>query len=261
MKKLLLPFFPALIALVLVGLPVTSVANGDEGGDDFDNALHQLRDSRQAFKDAKAEEASEASQARRETAQARKAAAEQRREDAGKKMEEKRKETLLRLVDIQVKHWEKIAVRVEGMPNITDDLKAQLAAEVDAAIAELNVKRTSVEGAEGREAIKTLAKEIRDSFRSKRDVVKNIVEAIHASRGNSAAAKAEDRAAGIKAKIQELKGQGKNTTEIENELEEAEEDIDDAQEAIGRKAFREANEDLKGAYQKFRDIAQKAKNL
>ena len=37
--------------------------------------------------------------------------------------------------------------------------------------------------------------------------------------------------------------------------------VDDGQEAIGRKAFRDANEDLRGAYQKFRIIARNAKTL
>ena len=176
-------------------------------------------------------------------------------------MEDKRKQTLLRLIDIQIKHWEKVQARVDRMPNITDDLKTQLSAEIDSAILELNSMTTSVDASEGREAIMELAKEIRELFKSKREIVKNIVEAIHASRLTIAAAKAEDRAAAIKAKILELKANGKDTADIEGDLDSAEEDIDNAQDATGRKAFKEANEDLKGAYQKFRNIAEKAKGL
>lgn len=259
MKKLLLSFLPAMIAFVLILSPSVGIAQTTD--DDFQNDLTQLRQSRKGFKDAKAEERNEASQEGKAKGQAKREAAQQKREAARRKMEDKRKETLLRLVDIQIKHWNRVTDRVERMPNITDDLKAQLASEIDAVIQGLNNQKAKVQGVEGREEIKTLAKEIRSSFKSKREVIKSIVDAIHASRANKAAAKAEERAAAIKAKVQELKDQGEDTAELEVELEDAEEDIDDAGDAIGRKAFREANEDLKGAYQKFRNIAQKANNL
>ena len=259
MKKLLLSFLPALIAFVLVVSPLAGLAQTTD--EDFKNAISQLRDSRQGFKDARAQERNEASQEGRAKGQAQREAAQQRRAAAQGKMEEKRKETLLRLVDIQVKHLERTKERVQGMPNITDALRTQLAAEIDFNIQKVNDQKVKVEGVSGREEIKALAKEIRDFFKSYRVNVRSIVDAIHASRANIATAKAEERASAIKAKVQELKQQGKDTTEIEVELEDAEGDIDDAEDAIGRKAFKEANEDLKGAYQKFRSIAEKAKGL
>lgn len=259
MKKLLLLSLPVLIVFVLIGMP--SVSFSQVTDTDFQNALNQLRQSRQGFKDAKAEEKNEASQEGKAKGQAQREAAQQKREAAQQKMEEKRKEVLLHLIDIQVKHWNRTKERVDRMPNITDELKAQLATEIDAVIQQLDGKKAEVQSVEGRETIKALAKEIRDFFKSKREVVKQIVDAIHASRMNNATAKAEERAAAIKAKVKELKDEGKDTTEIEKELDDAEEDIDDAEDAIGRQAFREANEDLQGAYQKFRNIAQKAKGL
>ena len=259
MKKLLLSFLPALIAFVLVVSPLAGLAQTTD--EDFQNAISQLRESRQGFKDAKAQEINEASQEIRAQGQAQREAAQQRRAVAQQKREEKRKETLLHLVDIQVKHLERTKERVQRMPNITDDLKAQLATEIDSNIQSVNDQKAKVESTSGREEIKALAKEIRAFFKSYRASVKSIVDAIHASRANIAAAKAEERAATIKAKVQELKQQGKDTTEIEIELEDAEENINDAEDAIGRKAFKEANEDLKGAYQKFRSIAEKAKGL
>ena len=258
MKKLL-PVLPALIALVLIVSPLTGLAQTTD--EDFQNAVSQLRESRQGFKDARAQEINEASQEGRAKGQAQREAAQQRRATAQEKMEEKRKETLLRLVDIQVKHLERTKERVQRMPNITDNLKAQLVTEIDSNIQKVNEQKAKVQSASGREAIKALAKEIRGFFKSYRVNVRSIVDAVLASRANIAAAKAEERAAAIKAKVQELKQQGKDTTEIEVELEDAEKDIDDAEDAIGRKSFKEANEDLKGAYQKFRNIAQKAKGL
>lgn len=249
MKKLLLSFLPILIAFMLVGSPLVGVAQTTGG--DFQNALIQLRAERQSFKDAKAEESN---QIRREVAK-------QKQEEARQTMETKRKEVLLKLVDIQIKWMERTKERIQRMPNITNELKTQLVSAVDAAIQNLNTEKAKIEAASGRDAIKALAKEVRDLFKSKHELVKSIVDAIHASRANGAVAKAEERAAAMKAKINELKDQGKNTTEVESDIEDAEENIDAAQVAIGRKAFREANEDLKGAYQKFRNIAQKAKGL
>lgn len=259
MKKLLLSFLPVLVAFVLVGSPLVGVAQTTDG--DFQNALNQLRQSRQDFKNEKAKEANETSEVGKAKGQAQREAAEQRREEARKRMEDKRKELLLKLVDIQIKWMNRTKERVQRMPNISDELKTQLTTEVDTTIQKLNNLKTIIQSATGQEAIKSLAKEVRDFFKSKHEVIKKIADAIHVSRTNNALAKAEERVAAMKAKIKELKDKGKDTNEIETELKEAEEDINEAQEATGRKAFKEANEDLRGAYQKFRNIAQKAKGL
>ena len=259
MKKLLLLFLPVVMAFVLAGLPLQSTAQTSD--EDFGSAVEQFRQSRQALRDARAQEASEASQAGKAGVQAQRDLAEQRREEAGQRMEEKRKEVLSRLLDIQIRHLNRTNERVQRMPNISDDLKAQLDGEIDTDIARLQDYTAEVESATGREEIKTLARQIKDFFRSYRETVRMIVDAIHTSRANDAVATAGERAAAMKAKVQELKNEGKDTGEIEQEIDDIQGDLDNAQEQIGRKAFREANEDLKGVYQKFRNIAQKAKGL
>ena len=259
MKKILLFTLPLIVAFALAGYSHFSFAQTTD--EDVENALNQVRQSRQEFKNAKAQEVSEAAEVGKAKGQAQREAAQQRREAAKQKMEEKRKEVLLRLVDVQIKHLERTKARVQKMPNITEDLKTQLATEIDVTIQKLNDQKAKIQAATEQEAIKTLAKEVRDFFKSYRETVKKIVDAILASRANGAVAKAEERLAAVKAKVQELKAQGKDTTEVETDLDKAEQDIDDAQGAIGRKAFREGNEDLKGAYQEFRNIAQKAKGL
>lgn len=259
MKKILLSILPLIIVSLLAGYAQFGFAQTNDVN--LDDDLNKIRASRQEFKDAKAQEAGGAAEASKANSLAQRETAQRKRDAAKQKMEEKRKEVLLKLIDIQIRHLEKTKARVQKMPNVTDELKTQLAIEIDANIKKLNDEKVKVQAATGKEAIKALAKEIRDLFKSYKDVVKKIVDAIHASRAGSAAAKAEERLAAIKAKVQELKAQGKDATELETELDEAEQDIDDAQAAIGRKAFREGNEDLKGAYQKFRDIAKKAKGL
>lgn len=256
MKKILFSFLSLFIAFGFVAGVMAQTSDTD-----FQNALDQLRSARQEFKDAKAQERSEASQVRTEASQARRAAAEARREQASQRMEERRKATLLRLVDVQIKHLNRTDERVQRMPNITDELKAELSTEISGDIATLNDLRTQVEAVEGPEAIKALAEEIRSFFKSYKETVKSIVNAVLASRSNGAVATAEERLAAVKAKVQELKNKGADTDDLEEDIDDAEENIADAQENIGRGAFREANEDLKGAYQVFREIAQKAKGL
>jgi hypothetical protein len=272
MKKLSFLLVLVVISMMFVKTPSVGVAQttpnqparaGATGQADTDlqNALTQLRQSRQDFKDNKAQEVNAASEEGRAKVQAVRQAAQQKRAEAQKRMEEKRKEVLLRLVDIQIKWMSRAKERVQKMPNITNDLKTQLATEVDASIQKLNDEKTKIQSASGQETIKSLAKEIRDLFKSKREIVKKIVDAILTSRASNAIAKAEDRIAAIKAKVEELKSAGKDTSKLETDLANAEKKIGDAQTKVGQAAFKEVNDDLKDAYQKFRDIADKAKGL
>lgn len=259
MKKLFLFFLPVLVLFALAGLPLESTAQTSD--EDFAGVVEQFRKSRQTLRDARAQEASETAELGKAKGQGQRDLAEQRRQEARQQMEEKRKEVLLRLLDIQIRHLSRTNERVQQMPNISDDLKAQLDGEIDTDITRLQEYVPQVESATGREEIKDLARQIKDFFRSYRETVRMIVEAIHTSRASDAAATAGDRLAAMNAKVQELKNEGKDTSELEQEIDDIQGDLDNVQEQIGRKAFREANEDLKGVYQKFRNIAQKAKGL
>lgn len=260
MKKISLSILSIAIAASLMGTASVSLAQ-TAADTDFQSALNQLRQARQAFKDAKSQEVKELQEAVAEKVKARRDQIEKRREETAKRREEQRKTVLNRLIDIQIKHFNRTNDRIQKMPNITDELKSQLQAKVDAAIQKLNEEKAKVQDTSGETEIKALAKEVRDLFKAHRELVKEIVDAIHASMADYAADKAEERANSIKAKIEGLKNEGKNTDELSAELENAEKNIADAREKIGRKAFREANEDLKGAYQLFRGIADKAKGM
>lgn len=259
MKKIKLSILSLAIIAVLTGLPSVGIAQTVDI--DFENSMSQLRQERQAFKDAKKQEETEKQQVAKEKTQAKRQQAEQRRVEAENKMEAKRKAVLLSLIETQIKHFNKTNDRVQKMPNITDVLKDQLEREINDAIGILEEKKTEVESSTGKEKIKELAGETKDLFKTHREIVKKIVEAIHSSRADKAAFIAEDRAVAIKAKVKELKDKERDTSELDNDLEDAEKEISDARDNIGRKAFKEANEDLKGAYQKFREIAEKAKKF
>jgi len=248
-----------IVMLFAIGIPGVSIAEITDS--EFKDTLKRLRESRQEFKNEREKESSETREINKAQRQIDREAAQQRREEARAEMEAKRKEVLLKSVDLQIAWFERVKERVEKMPNINNDLKTRLVEEVNLAISDLVAKKTSIQGAAGKEAIKTLAKEIKELFKVKHEAVKNIVDAIHASRTSDTVTKAEDRAAVIKARLEEMKSDGKNVAELEALLVLAQEDILNAQNAAGQNKFKEANEALKDAYQKFREISQKAKEL
>jgi chromosome segregation ATPase len=259
MKKTTQMIFSLVFIFAFAGMASISIAQTD--GSDLQNSLSQLRGERQAFKDEKAKEASEKQLIVKEKVQAKREQAETRRAEAEKKMEEKRKTVLLKLIDVKIKHLDKTNERVQKMPNITEELKAQLTTEIESAKSAIDAKKTEVENTTGKDSIKKLAKEIQDLFRSKRDIVRKIVEAIHASRAEKAVDTADERSAAIKAKIKELNDAGQDTSELETDLSDADNNITKAKDKIKEKVFTDANESLQNAYGKFKDIAKKVEKI
>ncbi|MDO8571724.1 MAG: hypothetical protein Q7R79_03520 [bacterium] len=239
----------------------TSLGYAHSGVDDLEISLIQLRQARQEFKVAKNQEAIEIAEEAKAKAPAQKQTALRAREEAAEKKEGHRKEIVLKLMDIHIKWMNHMKENVQRMPNVTDDLKLQLTGEVNTTVQKLNELKTRISAARTRDDVIVLAKEVREFFTLKHETVKKIVDAIHASRASIAVAKAESRLNTIKMKLEDLKNQGKTIAGTETDLEDADKNIKEGKEALGRNAFREANEDLKGVYQAFRNIATKAKGL
>lgn len=233
-------------------------ANANIG--DINSRLQQMRLDLKEFKDKKQQEAAEKAAALKERVSSKRGAVQARQEAARKAKEEKRKTVLLRLIETQIKQLNNTKERVAKMPNISADLKTELDAKIDAAVAELNAEKAKVQAAATPEELKNLAKEIRDLLKSKQEIVKQIVKAILASRIDNAVVKSESRLAEIKAKIAELKAAGKDTAEIEGLLATAEQKVASAKEKSGQKIAKEANDLLKSAYQDMKDIVKKVES-
>ena len=146
------------------------------------------------------------------------------------------------------------------MPNIDASLKAQLEVEIDKEIQKLNEEKAKVQNAGTPAELKALAEEIKGLFKSYRETVKKIVDAIHSSRLTNAIGKAEDRLSAIKAKLDELKNQGKDISGLQGNLDNAGEKISEARSNVTQDIAK-AMQALKDAYKKFRDIADGAKNI
>src|SRR3990167_5155966 len=165
MYKLLFPLLPALISLSIAGSPSA----------DFKSSVQQLRVEKQLLQEVKTQ-AKENTKANQDL------------------MISSRKGVLSKSIDIQLQWMERMKARVRAMPNITEEQKTQIAAEIDSAIQEINALKLELDNASDQNAIKALALKIRNQFKTKHDLVKKSVEAIHASRMNEISDKAERRA-------------------------------------------------------------------
>lgn len=257
MKKIIFTIF-SLVAIFIGGVSVTVAQTAES---DLQTSLTRMRQERQAFRDVKAQESNERKLASTEATKAKRREAEERRAEAERNMEDKRKTVLLNLIDVQIKHLDKTNERVQRMPNISDELKAQLKTEIESAKGVINEKKAEVQKAVGKAEIKSLAKEIKDLFKTRRDIVKKIVDAIHASRVSNAVKTAEKRSEVAKAKIKELQYTGADTAVLEENLVDADNNIAKAKQKTEEGVLDEANESLKNAYVNFQDMAKKMKNL
>jgi len=156
------------------------------------------------------------------------------------KVSEVRKRVLLKLIDVQVRHFEKTNERAQRMPNVTDALKASLKVEIDKAIAVLNALKPKVEAANTRDALVAVSKEIRDSFKARRDIVKKIVDAVHASRLLKLTEKFDKAVMDAEAKIAEAKTAGKDVAMLEAKLTEVKNKLMEAKNLVTQGKLEEA---------------------
>lgn len=231
MKKLLRLFLPIFVVLLFVGLPFASIA--ENSNNSLKNSLDKFRQSRQEFRNAKLQKTI---------------------------VSEKRRDVLVRLIDIQIKYFERTKERIEKMPNITQEFKNELDAKINEVIQGLVEKKVTVESAQTPEEIKNLALEIQSSSKSYREIIKNIVNAILTSRVDRAIDKAEERLVVIDKKVQKLKKRGEDVSEVEKSIDYVGSFIENIRGGMERKTFKETLKDLKDAYQQLRSLISKVNN-
>lgn len=226
-------------------------------GDDVQDSLIQLRQDKEGFKNSKLQEESEKTLAEKEKNASKRKTIEARQEVAKKTKEEKRKIVLTRLLDIQIKQLGKVKERVAKMSNIKADQTTQLNTSIDAAVTALTAKKAEVAAATTGEQLKKLAKDIKDLFKTKRDIVKQIVDAILASKADKTIKDAEGRLAEITAKIAELKAAGQNTSAVETLLAAAQAKISIAKTKTEKEELKSIISNLKEAYKNMKSVVEK----
>lgn len=229
--------------------------------DTLENSLARLRFDKENFKKNKQEEDREKANFLKEKSVSKKKMVQERIETAKKNKENKRKEILIHLIELEIKHFNNIGERVAQIPNLNIEIKSRLKAETENAVKILTDQKAKIRSATGDEIIKKLVQETKELFKKHREIVRKIISEIQISRENHLISRAEDRVLTIEKKINEIKSRGKNTSELEAVLVDARRDIDLAKEKSNQKLFKEANDLLKNAYDKFKSIVEKSRNL
>lgn len=263
------------ITLSLTASTVLAVDNSDNAGsasgvssempvssqnssDIIESSLVQLRKDKEDFLKNKETERIEAQNAVKEKIASRRKAIQAKIDAAKSAKEAKRKAVLTRLLDIQIKQLKNTKDRVAKMKSIKEELKTQLNTSIDSAVVALEAKKSEVVAATTADQLKQLAKDIKDLLKAKRDIVKKIVDAILASKTNSAVDAAEALLAKMSSRIANLKAAGQNTAELEKLLAAAQSKVASANTKSGKEDFKGAIKDLKDAYNNLKRAIEKA---
>ena len=247
-------FLIGILLLVPLGVSLAAAPTDSE----FNTKAQEMRTAHQAFKEARSQSATpEVVNANANTNTSQGKTKEQILEDRATH----RKTTLQKIVDLQIAYFERMQKRVDNMPNITDTEKTKLTNQIATSISGLEAKKSEIDATSNDDKLIIKAKDLRTTFMSYHELVKAIVDSIHASKVADAENTTGDRAMAIETKLNELAAEGKDVTALKTELATAQTYINDA------KTLREAGDikgavaKLKEAYAIFRTISQAAKKL
>ena len=147
------------------------------------------------------------------------------------------------------------------MPNISDAEKTQLTSQITTTLSGLEAKKAEIEATSNEDILTTKAKDLRTTFMGYHELVKAIVDSIHASKVAGAENTTGDRATAIETKLDELAAEGKDVTALKTELATAQTYIDDAKTLREAGDYKGAVAKLKEAYTVFRSVSQAARKL
>ncbi len=196
--------------------------------------------------------------------------------DNGEDALEKGKEFLLNADKVLVAHLEMVSAYVEGEPCLNDTEKENIISELDSYIKWLEEKQPEIENATTKQELTDIAGAVRNKWLEIRPTTKRIVGRVMNAKVLWVITNAESAANKTEEAIEQLKEQGKDTTDLEAWLNDFNTKIDLAKEkhqaakekyaAIrnvrdadrlfreGNAYVKEANQYLRGAYEDLRDI-------
>ena len=167
--------FLLIVAALIV--PVGFIVAAPPTDTEFNTRAQEMREAHNAFKEARSLSAGPGAGNTNATV-----GQGQTQEQILERREEQRMLTLQKAVEVQEGYFERVRNRIEQMPNISDAEKARLMQQTDTTLAGLEAKRAEIASAVGVDALIGLAARIRTSFMGDHEIVKGIVNGIHASR-------------------------------------------------------------------------------
>ena len=189
---------------------------------------------------------------------------------------EKGKDFLLKADKTLVAYLETISTYVDGEPSLSDTEKANIQSELISDINWLENKQSEIEDASTKSELTDLAKQVRERWNEIKPATKRIVGDIMNSKVLWLINRAEEASVKVEDKITELQDNGKDTTDLENWLDDFNEKIELAKEKHTQaknqfasiknvqdsdKLFREGNAFTKEANQYIRNAYKDLKNI
>ncbi len=233
----------------------------------FNDLLNQFRDIKKQLQDTQGKL---------------KSASKEKRAQIQQTIIEKRKEHLLKAIEVLIAHSENLKERVSKNKTIYSDLEQSIISEIDNDITKLNELKNQVNNAKTAEELSQIAQQIKthrkDIYNLKIRKLLLIANIVHFEK--AIVNNAENRAKRISEKIATLKNSGKDVTSLENLLNQAQEKIQQAKNALNelrnevnseeitdikteeiRKKLNDVKEIIKAVYDLFRQIATSGNTL
>jgi hypothetical protein len=189
---------------------------------------------------------------------------------------DKAKNFLLRSIDAMVAHLEMVKARVDIARALSEEEKAEIAETLDSYISYLEEKKQEAEQAGNREELVSTAKDVREKWKEARVEIKKITGKIIISRIDRVLERGEEIGEKLESRIDVLKQEGYDTTELEalladymEHLSLAREKRDKAKEKFAEisspedahKLFREANAFIREANRHMREMFKDLKQI
>lgn len=162
-------------------------------------------------------------------------------------------------IERAIAKYGKVKTRVQNMPNISAEKKAEVTAKIDAEITKLQSAKARVAAATTVQEVKTVMAEVKAQIKSSINAVKEVVAAIHATHLGNMVDKLNNILTKLTAKVTELKNDGKDVTAMEELEKKAKQYLDDAKADISGNEFKSAKNNLLEARKALVELAQKIK--
>ena len=173
----------------------------------------------------------------------------------------KAKSAATKAIERAIAKYGKVKTRVQNMPNISAEKKAEVAAKIDAEITKLQSAKARVAAATTVEQVKSVMVEVKAQIKSSINAVKEVVAAIHATHLQNMVDKLNDILTKLTAKVTDLKNDGKDVTAMEELEKKAKQYLDDAKADISGKEYKSAKNNLLEARKALVELAQKIKAM
>lgn len=164
-------------------------------------------------------------------------------------------------IDRAITRFNKVKDRVQKMPNISAENKAAVVAKIDSEIAKLQTAKAKVTAATTTAEVRAVMTEVKTQIKESVNGVKLVVAAIHATHLENIVNKLNTILEKLTARVNELKNQGKDVSELETITNRVKSSLESAKANIAANQFKTAKENILEARKQLVELSQKIKAM